>query len=136
MMSGKSAFSRGELARETGVHGETIRYYEGIGLMPEPSRSAAGHRVYDTFQLRRLSFIKRSRELGFTLNEVRSLLKLFDSGDYSCTEVRDRTRTHLDDVNRRIGALQAIRDELEGMIAKCDGRSIPDCPILETLQRE
>lgn len=116
MRSGKNKFSRGELARETGVHGETIRYYESIGLLPEPSRSVGGHRIYDTFQLRRISFISRSRELGFTLNEVRSLLALFDSGDYSCAEVRDRTRTHIDDVNRRIGALQAMRDEFEAMV--------------------
>ena len=136
MRSAKNEFSRGELARETGVHGETIRYYESIGLMPKPSRSAGGHRIYDIFQLRRLSFIKRSRELGFTLSEVRSLLSLFDSGDYSCAEVRDRTLTHIDDVNRRIGALQAMRDELEVMVTKCDGRSTPECPILETLHRQ
>lgn len=133
MKSGKSEFSRGELAKATAVNSETIRYYESIKLMPDPVRSSAGHRIYDRSHLRRLSFIKRSRELGFTLKDLRGLLELFDSGDYSCAEMRDRTRVHIEDVSRKIRDLQRMREVLQTLVAKCDGRLAPECPIVETL---
>ena len=101
--------SRGSLAKETGVNIETIRYYEKIGLMPDPARSSGGHRIYDQSHTKRLSFIRRSRELGFTLQEIRELLELVDGGDYTCAEVRDRTLYHLDDVAQKIRDLQKMQ---------------------------
>ena len=80
--------TRGELGSATGCNIETIRYYERIGLLPEPPRSPGGHRLYEEEHLRRLTFIRRSRELGFTLEEVRGLLRLVDGGLYTCAEVK------------------------------------------------
>jgi MerR family transcriptional regulator, mercuric resistance operon regulatory protein len=125
--------SRGSLATETGVNSETIRYYEKIGLMPEPMRSSGGHRVYDEAQIKRLSFIRRSRELGFTLQEIRELLELVDGGSYTCAEVRDRTISHLADVSDKIRDLQKMQRSLETMAAKCNGDLVPECPIVEEL---
>ena len=125
--------SRGELANQTGVNSETIRYYEKIGLMPNPARSAGGHRMYDQSHLKRLSFIRRSRELGFTLQEIRELLQLVDGGNYTCAEVRDRTVVHLDDVSRKIRDLQKMQRTLKSMASKCDGGLVPDCPIVDAL---
>ncbi len=125
--------SRGTLATQTGVNSETIRYYEKIGLMPDPIRSTAGHRVYDASHARRLSFVRRSRELGFTLREIRELLELVDGGDYTCAEVRDRTLVHLGDVSNKIRDLQKMQRTLKSMASKCDGGSVPECPIVDAL---
>jgi len=133
MKTGKIQLSRGSLAKQTGVNIETIRYYEKIGLMPDPDRSAGGHRIYDQLHLKRLSFIRRSRELGFSLQEIRELLELVDGGDYTCAEVRDRTIVHLHDVAQKIGDLRKMQSSLKSMVAKCDGGLVPECPIVETL---
>ena len=133
MKNGKYQMSRGSLAKETGVNFETIRYYEKIGLMPEPARSAGGHRMYDQSHLKRLSFIRRSRELGFTLHEIRELLELVDGGDYTCAEIRDRTLFHLGDVATKIRDLQKMQRTLKTMASKCDGGLVPECPIVEAL---
>ena len=125
--------SRGVLASQTGVNSETIRYYEKIGLMPDPARSSAGHRVYDESHAKRLSFVRRSRELGFTLREIRELLELVDGGDYTCADVRDRTLVHLHDVSRKIRDLQKMQQTLKSMASKCDGGSVPECPIVDAL---
>lgn len=125
--------SRGALAKRTGVNGETIRYYEKIGLMPKPMRTSGGHRIYGQSQLKRLSFIRRTRELGFNLKEIRGLLELVDGGEYSCAEVRDRTVDHLSDVTQKIGDLQKMQRTLKTMVSKCDGGQLPDCPIVDAL---
>ena len=133
MSSQSMQLSRGSLSKRTGVNSETIRYYEKIGLMPPPSRSSGGHRVYGQSDLKRLSFIRRSRELGFTLRETRDLLELVDGGQYTCAEVRDRTISHLADVTQKIRDLRKIRETLKTMASKCDGGSVPDCPIVDEL---
>ena len=133
MKTRQMRMSRGELANQTGVNSETIRYYEKITLMPNPARSAGGHRLYDQSHLKRLSFIRRSRELGFSLREIRELLQLVDGGDYTCAEVRDRTVVHLDDVSRKIRDLQKMQKTLKSMASKCDGGLVPDCPIVDAL---
>ncbi len=133
MKTRQMRMSRGELANQTGVNSETIRYYEKIALMPNPARSAGGHRLYGQPHLKRLSFIRRSRELGFTLQEIRELLQLVDGGDYTCAEVRDRTVVHLDDVSRKIRDLQKMQRTLKSMASKCDGGLVPDCPIVDAL---
>ena len=133
MATRPTEISRGALANQTGVNSETIRYYEKIGLMPDPPRSGSGHRVYDESHAKRLSFVRRSRELGFTLREIRELLELVDGGDYTCAEVRNRTLVHLDDVSNKIRDLQKMQRTLRSMASKCDGGSVPECPIVDAL---
>ena len=136
MKSSEIQLSRGSLANSSRVNSETIRYYEKIGLMPDPMRSAGGHRIYDRSHLKRLSFIRRTRELGFTLREVRGLLGLVDGGDYTCADVQDRTLAHLSDVAQKIRDLQKMQRTLKSMAAKCDGGQVPDCPIVDALFSE
>jgi MerR family mercuric resistance operon transcriptional regulator len=126
----------GQLAARTGVNLETVRYYERIGLMPVPRRTDGGHRVYDHAHLKRLGFIRRSRELGFSLEEIRSLLGLVDGGDYTCAEVRDLTLRHSADVRRRIADLRRLERSLKQMAAQCSGDTVPECPIIDVLWRE
>lgn len=133
MKSEQIELSRGSLANRTGVNGETIRYYEKIGLMPNPARTSGGHRVYNHAHLKRLSFVRRSRELGFTLHEIRELLELVDGGDYTCAEIHDRTIIHLDDVAKKIRDLQKMQRTLKTMASKCDGGLVPECPIVDKL---
>jgi MerR family transcriptional regulator, mercuric resistance operon regulatory protein len=128
-----SVLSRGSLAKRSDVNSETIRYYEKIGLMPEPMRSAGGHRLYNDTHLKRLLFVKRCRELGFTLEEIRGLLDLVDGGDYTCAEVRDRTSVHLEDVKQKIRDLQKMQRTLKIMVSQCDGGLVPKCPIIDIL---
>jgi MerR family mercuric resistance operon transcriptional regulator len=125
---------RGDLARVTGCNLETIRYYEAVGLLPTPARSAAGHRLYGGGDVRRLRFILRARELGFSLADIRGLLGLGDGALQSCAEVRDRTATHLHEVQAKIADLQRIEAVLSQTMARCSGKLVPDCPILDSLR--
>lgn len=126
----------GQLARRTGVNVETIRYYERVGVMPRPRRTEGGHRAYVEPEVRRLGFVRRARELGFNLDDVRELLRLVDSGDVTCAEVRERTLRHLTDVRARIADLRRMERVLAATAERCAGDLTPDCPILETLYRE
>ena len=132
MVSINNGLSRGILAKRCGVNGETIRYYEKIRLMPDPVRSGGGHRIYNETHLQRLSFIRRCRELGFSLKEIRGLLELVDGG-YTCAEVLDRTTVHLSDVGRKIRDLKKMQRTLKTMVSQCDGGLVPECPIINTL---
>ncbi len=123
----------GALSKRTGVNIETVRYYERIGIMPAPPRTEGGQRVYDDSHLKRLAFIRRSRQLGFSLDEVRSLLKLVDGGDYTCGEVRDMTVAHIEDIRRKISDLRRMERVLKDMAAQCNGGDVPECPILDAL---
>jgi MerR family mercuric resistance operon transcriptional regulator len=133
MKSGERSFSRGALAKHSGVNGETIRYYEKKGLMPDPQRTAGGHRIYAQSHLKRLSFIRKTRELGFTIREVRGLLDLVDSEEYTCAEIRDRTLVHLRDVEQKLHDLQLMQRTLTSMVSKCEGGLVPECPIVDSL---
>lgn len=133
MKTAEIELSRGSLSRESGVNAETIRYYEKIGVMPNPARSSAGHRIYDQSSLKRLSFIRRSRELGFTLQEVQDLLTLVDGDDFTCAEIRDKTSAHLSEVTQKIDDLKTIEQTLAMMISKCDGGLLPQCHIIDEL---
>lgn len=138
-MSGRrtvKSLQRAELAKRTGCNLETIRYYEKIGLMPEPPRTAGGYRAYDGEHLKRLAFIRRSRELGFSLDEIRSLLRLVDGGDYTCSEVRDMTLEHCAEVRRKIADLRRLERSLKEMAAQCSGNTVPKCPIIDVLWRD
>ena len=125
--------TRGRIAKEVGCNVESVRYYEQIGLMHVPQRSPGGYRLYGAAERRRLWFILRARELGFSIDEVRSLLSLVDGGDYSCGEIRDLTLTHLADVRDKIADLRQLERTLAEISSCCEGGSGPDCPIVEAL---
>lgn len=124
---------RAALARRTGCNLETIRYYEKIGMLTAPPRTAAGYRVYDEDHVSRLRFILRARELGFSIDEIRGLLGLVDGGIQTCAEVKDRTERHLYDVRAKIADLKRIEKVLASTAARCSGDEVPDCPVLEIL---
>ena len=124
---------RGELAQRSGCNIETVRFYERQGLLPAPPRTEGGHRDYAPEHLKRLTFIRRSRELGFTLDRVRNLLALVDGRDWTCAEVRAMTLEHLADVQSKIADLQKLALILGDMAAQCDGGAVPECPIIDAL---
>src|SRR5712692_7252086 len=129
--------SIGELAKRTRVHLETIRYYEREGLMPEPLRLASGHRTFDQGAIRRLRFIKRAQELGFSLVEISEILALRAHPENQCTDVCRQTRQKLKEVNEKISHLLAIKRALTRLTRACSGdRRIRECGILEVLDRE
>jgi len=128
-----SGLKRGELAKRTGCNLETIRYYEKIGLLPEPARNANGYRVYDDAHADRLHFVLRGRELGFAIEEIRGLLELVEGGNQTCAEVKARTELHLASVRAKIADLQRIEAVLSRTAAQCSGDLVPECPIIEAL---
>ena len=128
-----SPLTIGALSKRTGCHIETIRYYEHIGILPAPPRTKGGHRLYDRDHFKRLFFIRRSRELGFRLEDVRGLLGLVDGGDYTCAEVKTLTLKHADEVQRKITDLRKMERVLRDMALQCDGGQIPECPVIDTL---
>lgn len=123
----------GELSRLSGVNIETIRYYERIRMLPPPPRTASGRRVYGSTGLRTLVFIRRSRELGFSLDRIRAMLRLGGPGKASCREVREIAAHHLDDVRAKLGDLKKLERLLARTVARCSGRTAPDCPVLDIL---
>ena len=131
--SGGPAFSIGKAAQRSGVKVETIRFYERSGLVAAPPRTAGGHRVYDARAVERLGFLRRARELGFTLGQVRELLALADETGESCAAVRTLADGHLAEVRARIADLARMEAVLDDMVARCAGGTVPDCPILEAL---
>lgn len=131
-----SPLRRGALAMRSGCNKETIRYYEKIGLLDPPARTAAGYRLYSEDDQARLRFILRGRELGFSIEELRNLLSLVDSGDYTCSEIFSITNEHLDNVRRKITDLKNLERTLSKIAGQCGGGAAPDCPIIETLLAE
>ena len=123
----------GELSRRIGVHIETIRYYEKIKMLPTPGRTGGGHRVYGPQQARILAFIRRGRELGFTLDEIRALLDLGGPGQASCADVRAIAKRDLEDIRAKINDLTKLERLLGRTVARCSGRKVPDCPVLDIL---
>jgi len=129
-----AARSIGELSRRTGVNIETIRYYERIKMLPAPPRTASGRRVYGPTETRSLTFIRRSRELGFTLEEIRALLALSaGDGKNTCAEVRQLAANHLTDVRAKIADLRAMARVLEDAVRRCDAGELPGCALIDTL---
>lgn len=128
-----SATSIGRLSERTGVNIETIRYYERIGLLPEPPRSEGHHRMYDATHGQRLAFIRRSRELGFSLGEIRQLLGLAGNHRPTCNQVRVLTEMHITDIRRKVKDLKRLERVLSTLALQCNGQEVPDCPILEAL---
>jgi Cu(I)-responsive transcriptional regulator len=131
MVSG--SLSIGDLARAAGTKAETVRYYERIGLLPAPARTSGNYRAYARSQLERLSFIRRARDLGFSLDQVRALLRLADDRSQSCVEVDRIAKLHLTEVERKIADLASLGEELRQLIEKCRHGTIAECRILDAL---
>lgn len=123
----------GEMARRSHVKVPTIRYYESIGLLPAPPRSEGNRRLYSARDLRRLSFIRHARDLGFDIDAIRTLLTLQDNPDQPCGEADAIARSKLDEVNARIASLMALKEELEAMVGGCAHRCVGDCRVIEVL---
>ena len=123
----------GELASSTATKVETVRYYERIGLLPPPARTSANYRAYGIEHLARLSFIRRARDLGFTLEAVRELLTLSDDKAQSCEAVDGIARTHLIEIDQKVSDLTALRTELDRVLRSCSHGTVADCKIIETL---
>ena len=128
----REAITIGRLSAETGVNIETIRYYERIGLMDKPPRSPGGRRLYGAEDIARLRFIRRGRELGFSLDIVRSLMGL-EGQPEPCAEVKALTETHLQDVRAKIDYLRRLELTLERLTEACDAAEPDCCPVIETL---
>lgn len=125
--------TRGELAVRIGCNIETIRYYEKAGLLPPPPRSQGGHRLYGQDLVKRLNFVRRSRVLGFTLEEIRGLLRLVDGGKYTCAQVEAVALEHVQEIRRKITDLKKLKNVLEAMASQCSGGKVPECPIIDAL---
>jgi MerR family transcriptional regulator, mercuric resistance operon regulatory protein len=126
-------FTIGNLSELTGVNVETIRYYERTNVLPAPPRTDNGRRVYQSTDVRILAFVRRARELGFSLDDVRTLLRLGGPEKASCREVRRIATHHLDDIRRKMADLRKLERLLAKTIAQCTGTTAPDCPVLDIL---
>ena len=123
----------GELSRLTGVKATTIRWYEAEGWLPSPARTEGGHRSYGDTHVRRLGFIRHSRELGFSMEHIRSLLDLADRPGNDCSAAHTIAMAHIAEVDARMHRLAALRSELERMANNCIGSQVQECRIIETL---
>ena len=123
----------GELAKATATKVETIRYYEQTGLLSAPARTPANYRSYGADHLARLSFIRRARDLGFSIEQVRALLDLSDDRARDCATVDNIASEHMREVDRKIADLTALRRELSAVIASCGGGTVAECRIIEAL---
>lgn len=126
-------FNIGELSKRAGVKIETIRYYEKSGIMPDPPRSEGGYRKYRSEHLNRLRFIRRCRQLGFSMADIEGLLGLVDEHGYTCAEVCSLTLAHADMVTEKIRDLKRLEKTLRGIASQCTGKEVPDCPIIDAL---
>ncbi|MGI6246049.1 MAG: MerR family transcriptional regulator [Pseudochelatococcus sp.] len=125
--------SIGELSRRSGVKAGTIRYYEEAGLIAAPPRSDGGQRRYDAKAVRQLNFVRHARELGFALPDIRELLAMAEAPQASCDAADSIARRHLEEVERRIESLVALRGELSRMVAECGHGKVCDCRVIEVL---
>ena len=127
------ALTIGNLGRATGTNIETIRYYERIGLLNAAGRTGGNYRKYGSSELRRLSFIRRARDLGFSIEEIRALLALTDHRDRPCNAVNELVQKHLTEVEQKIADLTALRRELRSLVSQCRTGTIRECRILDAL---
>ena len=133
MTAESGPFAIGVLSRRSGVNIETIRYYERAGLLAKPARSAGGFRLYAAADAARLGFIRRARDLGFTLDDVRRLLDLADGRSQSCRRVQKIAEGHLADVRTKLADLRRMERALSGSVRSCAEGRLADCPLLEAL---
>jgi Cu(I)-responsive transcriptional regulator len=123
----------GELSAATGTNIETIRYYERIGLLPPPMRSNSNYRRYEAQHRERLAFVRHARELGFSIEDIRSLLDLSDNPSRDCAEADRIASHHLGQVEEKLAQLEAMRNELQRMVGRCRGGLAADCRVIEVL---
>lgn len=126
----------GQAARLTGVSAKMIRHYEAIGLVPAADRRDSNYRDYGHHDLHRLGFIRRARDLGFSIEEIRDLLRLWGDKDRASADVKALTETHIAELDRKIALMEEMRRTLATLADACDGDHRPDCPIIETLAGE
>jgi Cu(I)-responsive transcriptional regulator len=124
----------GAAAQASGVSAKMIRHYESIGLIPAADRRDSNYRDYDRHDVHRLGFIRRARDLGFSMDEIRDLLRLWDDSERSSAEVKSLTLDHVAELEKRIGLLQEMRDTLSHLADACDGDHRPHCPIIKSLE--
>jgi MerR family mercuric resistance operon transcriptional regulator len=134
-MLARDSFSIGVLSARSKVNIETIRYYERVSLLRKPNRTAGGYRLYQPADIDRLRFIRRARDLGFALDDVRRLLDLADQKSRSCRRVAEIAVQHLVDVRAKLSDLKRMEGVLSGLVDSCSEGTMPDCPLLETLAR-
>src|SRR5215469_5838297 len=130
-MDGADGITIGRLSKATDANIETIRYYERVGLLSVPARSSGGYRLYGTTHIKRLTFIRRARALGFSVAEVRKLLTLADQRRRPCAEVRLVAEAHLEDVRGKIADLRRMERVLKETVARCQAGSGSDCPMID-----
>jgi MerR family copper efflux transcriptional regulator len=123
----------GEAARLTGVSAKMIRHYEAIGLIPSADRRESNYRDYGHHDIHRLGFIRRARDLGFSIDEIRDLLRLWGDQQRSSADVKALTLTHISELDRKIALLSEMRDTLTHLADNCEGDHRPDCPIIRSL---
>ena len=123
----------GEAARQSGVTAKMIRHYEALRLLEPAARTAAGYRVYDEKEVHTLRFIRRARDLGFSMKEIQQLLGLWQNRRRASADVRRIARSHITALDQKIQELQAMRRTLETLVHSCHGDERPDCPILDDL---
>jgi DNA-binding transcriptional MerR regulator len=128
-----NALTIGQLGKATATKIETIRYYEKIGLLPTPHRTAGNYRSYAGEHLSRLAFIRRARELGFSIEDVRELLELAGHRDQACVGIDQIVARHLDTTERKIEALKRLRRELRDTLASCNGGRVAECRVVQAL---
>lgn len=129
-----NALRRSDLARLTGCNLETIRYYENIGIMPDPPRTSKNYRAYDDAHVARLRFVMRSRDLGFGLEAIRDLLGLVDGKAGTCADVQVLALRHIESVRAKIVDLQRIEQVLAETVSQCTGEDVPECAMIDALQ--
>ena len=133
MTNDSRGYSIGQLAKLSGVHLETIRYYERIDMMPEPDRLPNGYRQYEHPHLKRLNFIHKSRDLGFSLKTIRLMLMMVDHNELSCGEIHDITIEQLDEIDAKMRRLSRLSSVLKVMSEKCSRGEVPECPVIDAL---
>ncbi len=126
----------GEVAKQTGVTAKTIRYYESSGLIPEAQRAANGYRMYGERAVHLLRFVKRARDLGFSVEKVGNLLALWADEDRASADVKKLAQAHLREIEKKISGLQDLRSTMRSLVDRCHGDDRPDCPILQDLAAE
>ena len=124
----------GQAAQHSGLSAKMLRYYESIGLLAPAARTDSGYRLYGSADLRALAFIKRARDLGFSLAEIGKLLGLWQDPQRASAEVKALAQTHIDELDRKLAEMSALRATLASLVADCHGDQQPDCPILDALQ--
>ena len=125
----------GEASARSGVSAKMIRYYESVGLLPEPERRQSGYRAYAENDIHRLRFVRRARDFGFLVEQIRELLRLWSDRNRPSAEVKRIAEAHVADLDARIVQLTALRDSMKDLARRCHGDGRPDCPILADLER-